>query len=170
MAAYGQQARQARARVQLRPARHGGRAAGRDRHPVADLLDDQADHLGSGDDPLRGGGVRADRPGERAHPGVRRRPGVHGGSDLRPVTVPAVEPVRIWHLLTHTAGLTYGFLRAHPVDARYREAGFEWGQPRGMDLAECCDAWAGQPLLFQPGTEWNYSVATDVLGRVVEVA
>ena len=93
-----------------------------------------------------------------------------GGSDLRPVTVPTAEPVRIWHLLTHTAGLTYGFLRAHPVDARYREAGFEWGQPRGMDLAECCDAWAGQPLLFQPGTEWNYSVATDVLGRVVEVA
>jgi CubicO group peptidase (beta-lactamase class C family) len=93
-----------------------------------------------------------------------------GGSDLRPVTVPASEPVRIWHLLTHTAGLTYGFLRAHPVDARYREAGFEWGTPRGMDLAQCCDAWAGQPLLFQPGTEWNYSVATDVLGRVVEVA
>jgi len=93
-----------------------------------------------------------------------------GGSDLRPVTVPATEPVRIWHLLTHTAGLTYGFLRAHPVDARYREAGFEWGQPRGMDLAGCCDAWATQPLLFQPGTEWNYSVATDVLGRVVEVA
>ena len=93
-----------------------------------------------------------------------------GGSDVRPVTVPAAEPVRIWHLLTHTAGLTYGFLRAHPVDARYREAGFEWGTPRGMDLAQCCDAWAGQPLLFQPGTEWNYSVATDVLGRVVEVA
>jgi CubicO group peptidase (beta-lactamase class C family) len=92
-----------------------------------------------------------------------------GGSDLRPLTVPAAEPVRIWHLLTHTAGLTYGFLRAHPVDARYREAGFEWGTPRGMDLAQCCDAWAGQPLLFQPGTEWNYSVATDVLGRVVEV-
>ena len=39
-----------------------------------------------------------------------------------------------------------------------------------MDLAQCCDAWAGSPLLFQPGTEWNYSVATDVLGRVVEVA
>jgi CubicO group peptidase (beta-lactamase class C family) len=93
-----------------------------------------------------------------------------GGSDLKPVTVPAVEPVRIWHLLTHTAGLTYGFHRAHPVDARYRQAGFEFGWPRGMDLAQCCDAWASQPLLFQPGTEWNYSVATDVLGRVVEVA
>ncbi len=93
-----------------------------------------------------------------------------GGSDLRPVTVPAVEPVRIWHLLTHTAGLTYGFHRVHPVDALYRAAGFEWGTPAGVDLAQACDSWAGLPLLFQPGTEWNYSVATDVLGRVVEVA
>jgi CubicO group peptidase (beta-lactamase class C family) len=93
-----------------------------------------------------------------------------GGSDLKQVTVPAVEPVRIWHLLTHTAGLTYGFHRAHPVDALYRAAGFEWSTPPGMDLAACCDAWAAMPLMFQPGAEWNYSVATDVLGRVVEVA
>ncbi len=93
-----------------------------------------------------------------------------GGSDIKPVTVPAAGPVRIWHLLTHTAGLTYGFHRAHPVDARYRAAGFEWSTPPKMDLAACCDAWAAIPLLFQPGAEWNYSVATDVLGRVVEVA
>ena len=93
-----------------------------------------------------------------------------GGSDQRQVTVPATEPVRIWHLLTHTAGLTYGFLRVHPVDALYRAAGFEWAWPAGMDLAQACEAWAGFPLLFQPGTDWNYSVATDVLGRVVEVA
>jgi CubicO group peptidase (beta-lactamase class C family) len=93
-----------------------------------------------------------------------------GGSDVRPVTVPAVEPVRVWHLLTHTAGLTYGFHRVHPVDAMYRAGGFEWSSPAGMDLAAACDAWAGIPLLFQPGAEWNYSVATDVLGRVVEVA
>ena len=92
-----------------------------------------------------------------------------GGSDLRPLTVPATEPVRIWHLLTHTAGLTYGFHRVDPVDALYRSAGFEVGTPRGVDLAQACDTWAGIPLLFQPGTEWNYSVATDVLGRVVEV-
>jgi len=52
----------------------------------------------------------------------------------------------------------------------YRAAGFEWTTPAGMDLAGCCDTWAGIPLLFQPGSEWNYSVATDVLGRVVEVA
>ncbi|HZB72347.1 MAG TPA: serine hydrolase domain-containing protein [Acidimicrobiales bacterium] len=92
------------------------------------------------------------------------------GSALNPATEPAAEPVRIWHLLTHTAGLTYGFHHAHPVDAMYRRAGFEWGTPRGADLAACCDLWAGLPLVFQPGSEWNYSVATDVLGRVVEVA
>ena len=93
-----------------------------------------------------------------------------GGSDLKPVTVPATEPVRIWHLLTHTSGLTYGFHRAHPVDGIYRARGFEWGSPRKMDLAGCCDEFAAMPLLFQPGAEWNYSVSTDVLGRVVEVA
>jgi CubicO group peptidase (beta-lactamase class C family) len=92
------------------------------------------------------------------------------GSALAPETWQATEPVRIWHLLTHTAGLTYGFHHAHPVDSMYRAAGFEWTIPPGMDLAACCDAWAGIPLLFQPGSEWNYSVASDVLGRVVEVA
>src|SRR5437899_6115131 len=44
-----------------------------------------------------------------------------GGSALNPVTAPASEPVRVWHLLTHTAGLTYGFHYAHPVDAMYRD-------------------------------------------------
>jgi len=91
-----------------------------------------------------------------------------GGPDLRPVTVPATEPVRIWHLLTHTAGLSYGFHRVHPVDAMYRAAGFDWAPPE-MGLAQACDVWAGIPLLFEPGSEWNYSVATDVLGRVIEV-
>lgn len=91
------------------------------------------------------------------------------GSALNPVTEPATEPVRIWHLLTHTSGLTYGFHHATPVDAMYRAGGFEWGSPPGADLAACCDRWAGFPLLFQPGAEWNYGVSTDVLGRLVEV-
>jgi CubicO group peptidase (beta-lactamase class C family) len=92
-----------------------------------------------------------------------------GGSDQRPSTVPAIEPVRVWHLLTHTAGLTYGFHRAHPMDALYRDAGFDVDIKAGLTLEDACDIWAGIPLLFQPGAEWNYSVATDVLGRVVEV-
>jgi CubicO group peptidase (beta-lactamase class C family) len=91
-----------------------------------------------------------------------------GGSDQRPVTVPAAEPVRIWHLLTHTSGLTYAFHRMHPVDAMYRAAGFDLGLRPGT-LEESVDIWATQPLLFQPGSEWNYSVSTDVLGRLVEV-
>ena len=88
-----------------------------------------------------------------------------GGSDVRPVTVPATEPVRIWHLLTHTAGLSNAAHRQHPVDALYRAV------RRGPEttLADACEQWARLPLLFEPGTAWNYSVATHVLGRVLEV-
>src|SRR3954470_13868665 len=49
-----------------------------------------------------------------------------GGSQLKPTTEPVTEPVRMWHLLTHTSGLTYGFHYAHPVDALYRQRGYEW--------------------------------------------
>jgi len=91
------------------------------------------------------------------------------GSDQKPVTVPQVEPIRVWHLLTHTSGLTYGFHRAHPVDGMYRAAGHEWGTPPGADSAEVTRQWAAMPLVFQPGSEWNYGVSTDVLGRLVEV-
>lgn len=92
-----------------------------------------------------------------------------GGSQNKPQTIPSPEPVRMWHLFTHTAGLTYGFHYAEPLDGLYRAHGFEFGAPPGMDLAACVDAWASLPLLFVPGTEFNYSVATDVLGRAVEV-
>ena len=92
------------------------------------------------------------------------------GSVSAPGTRPAVEPMRVWHLLTHTAGLTYGWQHINAVDEIYRARGYEFGAPEGSDLATACAAWAQMPLLFDPGAEWNYSVATDVLGRVVEVA
>lgn len=92
-----------------------------------------------------------------------------GGPATKPTTVPATEPVRVWHLLTHTAGLTYGFHHVHVTDEIYRKAGFEFGNPKGFDLAQCVQAWASLPLAFEPGSEWLYSVATDVLGRLVEV-
>ncbi|MFI9388137.1 serine hydrolase domain-containing protein [Kutzneria sp. NPDC052558] len=91
------------------------------------------------------------------------------GAATAPGTVPAVEPIRVWHLLTHTAGLTYGFHHAHAVDEIYRRNGYEWGFPKGVDLAGTVEAYASMPLVHQPGAEWNYSVATDVLGRLVEV-
>jgi CubicO group peptidase (beta-lactamase class C family) len=92
-----------------------------------------------------------------------------GGSALKPSTVPATEPIRVWHLLTHTAGLTYGFHRVHVTDEIHRLRGYELGAPAGHDLAACVRDWAEVPLMFQPGAEWNYSVATDVLGRLIEV-
>ncbi len=91
------------------------------------------------------------------------------GSDLKAVTVPTPEPVRIWHLLSHTSGLTYGFHRSHPVEMQLCAAGYEWATPPGVDLAEATDFIASLPLLFNPGSAWNYSLSTDVLGRLVEV-
>jgi CubicO group peptidase (beta-lactamase class C family) len=91
-----------------------------------------------------------------------------GGSQNKPMTVPATEPIRMWHLLTHTSGLTYGFHYAHPLDGVYRKHGFEFA-PLDKDLATATDEFATLPLLFEPGTEFNYSVSTDVLGRVIEV-
>jgi len=91
------------------------------------------------------------------------------GSTLKPYTVPAIEPIRIWHLLTHTAGLTYGFMQTSVVDGLYRAAGYDLYPPNDVDLATACAVFGELPLLFQPGTAWGYSVASDVLGRLVEV-
>jgi CubicO group peptidase (beta-lactamase class C family) len=91
------------------------------------------------------------------------------GSTVRPVVEPVRDPIEMWHLMTHTSGLTYGFMNAHPVDHMYRTAGFDFGTPAQMDLAELSVRVAELPLLFQPGSEWNYSMATDILGRVIEV-
>ncbi|MFJ4834630.1 serine hydrolase domain-containing protein [Streptomyces sp. NPDC088747] len=90
------------------------------------------------------------------------------GPDTR--TRPAAGPILVRHLLTQTSGLTFGFYHTHPVDALYREAGLESSVPAGADLAETCEVYAGLPLQFEPGTQWNYSVATNVLSRVIEVA
>jgi CubicO group peptidase (beta-lactamase class C family) len=91
------------------------------------------------------------------------------GTADAPITRPATEPIRVWHLLTHTSGLAYGFQHVGVVDEMYRAAGFDRTMPRGLDLAGATDRLAGLPLLFEPGTQWNYSHATDVLGRLVEV-
>jgi CubicO group peptidase (beta-lactamase class C family) len=92
-----------------------------------------------------------------------------GGNRESPVLESQRPPMAMWHLLTHTSGLTYGFALDHPVDALYRRSGFRFASPPDMNLAQACDVFAGLPLLFQPGTEWNYSVSSDVLGRVVEI-
>lgn len=70
------------------------------------------------------------------------------------------------HLLTHTAGLSYGFLE--PQDGPYHRAGVSDGMDRrGISLDENLRRLASVPLLFAPGTAWTYSLAIDVLGGVV---
>jgi len=93
---------------------------------------------------------------------------VYEGGD--PSTIRTKRPDRamtIKDLLTHTSGLTYGFLHAHPVDALYRKHKIG-GIDHSTNLQDMIDALAQLPLQFSPGTRWNYSVATDVLGYLVQ--
>jgi len=83
-------------------------------------------------------------------------------------TVAAKGPITVKHLMTHTSGLTYGFMQSNVVDQCYREEGIEPGSG-DLTLAEMIERLAGLPLICQPGSGWNYSVSTDVLGRLVEV-
>jgi CubicO group peptidase (beta-lactamase class C family) len=84
------------------------------------------------------------------------------------LTEPPSRPMRIRDLLTHTSGLTYGFMHRTPVDAGYRKAGLE-GVNRTGNLEETVQKIASLPLEFSPGEHWNYSMATDVLGYLVQV-
>jgi CubicO group peptidase (beta-lactamase class C family) len=79
---------------------------------------------------------------------------------------PSREPT-IRDLMRHTAGLTYGIFGDSPVDRLYRETNV---LDKKEDLKEMCAKLGKLPLLYDPGTKWVYSVAVDVLGRVIEVA
>jgi CubicO group peptidase (beta-lactamase class C family) len=84
-------------------------------------------------------------------------------------TVPVERPMTVRDLLTHTSGLTYGFMERTNVDAAYRKLGIaDAGRP-GYTLQHMIDALAKLPLEFSPGTLWNYSVSTDVVGYLIEV-
>lgn len=78
------------------------------------------------------------------------------------------SPMTIHHLLTHTSGLSYGFFFDSPVEDLYRKLMAEVGR-RDKSLQEVIECIAELPLLFQPGTQWRYSLATDVLGYVIQV-
>jgi CubicO group peptidase (beta-lactamase class C family) len=81
--------------------------------------------------------------------------------------VPATRPITVQDLMRHTSGLTYGFLPGTPVAKIYEEANLFGADVTNADFAE---AIAKLPLAVQPGSSWNYSHSTDVLGRVIEVA
>jgi CubicO group peptidase (beta-lactamase class C family) len=83
--------------------------------------------------------------------------GADGAAPKRPMTVQ--------DLMRHTSGLTYGLFGNTPIDQMYRKADIF----ASKSLAEFVKTVATMPLLHQPGETWEYSVSTDVLGRIVEV-
>jgi CubicO group peptidase (beta-lactamase class C family) len=84
-------------------------------------------------------------------------------------TAAAERPMTIRDLLSHTSGLTYGFMERTNVDAAYRKLGVADQTRRGYTLQDMVETLAELPLEFSPGTRWNYSVATDVIGHLIEV-
>ena len=85
-------------------------------------------------------------------------------------TVPAQRDITVRDLLAHRSGITYGFLNFSTVGNTYRSTGVSDGLTvTPVTLAENIDKLAAVPLVSQPGTEFNYSLSTDVLGRLVEV-
>jgi len=84
------------------------------------------------------------------------------------MTTPVERPMFIRDLFTHMSGLTYGFMSRSNVDHAYRKMGVGGVEP-GTTLADTMYTLAKIPLEFSPGTQWNYSVSTDVLGYLVEV-
>lgn len=81
-------------------------------------------------------------------------------------TVPAARQMTVRDLMRHTSGLTYGLFGDTPIDRAYRGAGLF---AEGVDLKNLVNKLAEQPLLYQPGEAWVYSLATDVQGRLIEV-
>ncbi|HET7528261.1 MAG TPA: serine hydrolase domain-containing protein, partial [Burkholderiaceae bacterium] len=113
------------------------------------------------------GRIALDDPIERYLPQLAEprvlRPGAASIAD----TEPAARPITIRHLLSHSAGLSYGLL--DPGSVMFNAYTERQILSPAKSLAQMIDALAGLPLSFHPGTAWEYSVATDVLGRLVEV-
>jgi CubicO group peptidase (beta-lactamase class C family) len=83
------------------------------------------------------------------------------------LTTPPARPMKVVDLVTHTSGLTYGFLNRTSVDRAYRRARIaEFNAEGGLDAM--VEQLASLPLEFSPGTQWNYSVSIDVMGYLVQ--
>ncbi|MFT5033224.1 MAG: CubicO group peptidase (beta-lactamase class C family) [Bacteroidia bacterium] len=116
------------------------------------------------------GELRLDDPVWNFLPAFKEMSVFTGIRDGNVTSEPANSAITIRHLLTHTSGLTYDFIPT-PVGKLYQDAEISGSSSpqRYKNLEQWTSALAEQPLLSQPGFEWNYGFGLDVLGRVIEV-
>jgi CubicO group peptidase (beta-lactamase class C family) len=113
------------------------------------------------------GRFQLDDPIERFIPQLANRHVLRRGASSLDQTEPAVRPITIRHLLSHSSGLSYGLL--DPGTLIFKAYNERKVNNPATTLAEMIDVLADLPLAYHPGTSWEYSVAIDVLARLVEV-
>ena len=112
--------------------------------------------------------LQLDEPVDRLLPQLANRRVLRAGATRIDDTEPARRPITVRHLLSHSAGLSYGlFPDGSPIYKAY--TGAKVLDP-SSPLSGMIDVLADLPLTYHPGESWEYSVATDVLARLVELA
>src|SRR5262245_53883464 len=106
------------------------------------------------------GHFQLDDPIEQFIPQLANRRVLRSDATSLDQTEPAVRPITIRHLMSLSSGLSYGLLDPGTLI---------FNAYNDTTLAEMMDVLADLPLVYHPGTSWEYSVATDVLARLVEV-
>jgi CubicO group peptidase (beta-lactamase class C family) len=113
------------------------------------------------------GKLGLDDPIERFIPQLGNRKVLRPGATSIDDTEPTKRSITVRHLLTHSAGLSYGLF--DPGSVIYNALNERGVHNPAATLAQMVDVLAGLPLIYHPGTSWEYSLATDVTARLVEV-
>ena len=113
------------------------------------------------------GRFQLDDPIEQFIPQLANRRVLKSGATALDDTEPARGPITIRHLMSHSSGLSYGVL--DPGTMIYKAYNERKVLNPATALADMMDTLADLPLVFHPGTAWEYSVATDVISRLVEI-
>ena len=114
------------------------------------------------------GHFQLDDPISTYIPAFKDTPVWLGGNQDLGATEPARSQITVRQIMTHTSGLTYSFMHSNVIDREYRQRNL-FMPSEYSNIEQWVDGLAGISLLCQPGTQWNYSVSTDVLGRLVEI-
>ena len=113
------------------------------------------------------GRLKLDDPIEKFIPQLGNRKVLRAGATSLGETEPTRSSITIRQLLSHSSGLSYGFF--DPGTAIYNALNERGVHNPMTTLADMVGVLAGLPLIYQPGTSWEYSLATDVVARLVEV-